>query len=52
MIVLFIIENFEMLWPLLHVSVLNNFGHIRMPEEEFQSKLAAGTLTDQERGHT
>ena len=45
MIVLFIIENFEMLWPLLHVSVLNNFGHIRMPEEEFQSKLA----TDQER---
>ena len=49
MIVLFIIENFEMLWPLLHVSVLNNFGHIRMPEEEFQSKLAAGTLTDQKR---
>ena len=49
MVVLFIIENFEMLWPLLHVSVLNNFGHIRMPEEEFQSKLAAGTLTDQER---
>ena len=38
-----------MLWPLLHVSVLSNFGHIRMPEQEFQSKLAAGTLTDQER---
>ena len=49
MIVLFIIENFEMLWPLLHVSVLSNFGHIRMPEEEFQSKLVAGTLTDEER---
>ena len=49
MIVLFIIKNFKILWPLLHVSVLNNFGHIRMPEEEFQSKLAAGTLTDQER---
>ena len=38
-----------MLWPLLHLSVLSNFGHIRMPEEEFQSKLAAGTLTDEER---
>ena len=49
MVVLFIIEHFEMLWPLLHVSVMNNLGHIRMPEEEFQSKLAAGTLTDQER---
>ena len=48
MIVLFIIANVEMLWPLLHVSVLNNFGHIRMPEEEFQSKLAASTLPDQE----
>ena len=31
------------------MSVLSNFGHIRMPEEEFQSKLAAGTLTNQER---
>ena len=30
-------------------GLLNNFGHIRMPEEEFQHKLAAGTLTDQER---
>ena len=49
MVVLFIIENFKMLWPLLHVSVMSNFGHIRMPEEEFQSKLVAGTLTDQER---
>ena len=49
MIVLFAIENFEMLWPLLHISVLNNFGHIRMPKGEFQRKLAEGTLTDQER---
>ena len=49
MIVLFIIKNFEMLWPLLHVIVLSNFGHIRMSEKEFQSKLVAGTLTDQER---
>ena len=49
MIVLFIIENFKMLWPFLYVSVLSNFGHIRMPEQELQSKLMAGTLTDQER---
>ena len=49
MIILFIIENFEMLWPLLHVSILNNFGHIRMPEEEFQRRLVAGTLSDGDR---
>ena len=49
MVVLFIIKNFEMLWPSLHVSVMSNFGHIRMPEKEFQSKLATGILTDQER---
>ena len=49
MAVLFIIENFEMLWPLLHVSILNSFGHHRMSEDEFQRKLAEGTLTDQGR---
>ena len=49
MIILFSIENFDMLWPLLHVSVLSNFGHIRMPEEEFQGRLAAGTLSDHDR---
>ena len=38
-----------MLWPLLHVSVLSNFGHIRMPEEEFQQRLADGTLSDHDR---
>ena len=49
MVVLFIIENFDMLWPLLHVSVFSNFGHIRMPEEEFQQRLADGTLSDHDR---
>ena len=32
MVVLFLIENFEMLWPLLHICVLNNFGHVRLTE--------------------
>ena len=49
MVVLFIVENFDMLWPLLHVSVLSNFGHIRMPEEEFQQRLSDGTLSDHDR---
>ena len=43
------IENFEMLWPLLHMCVLNNFGHVRLTEEEFRAKVYAGTITDAER---
>ena len=49
MVVFFIIENFEMLWPLLHICVLNNFGHVRLTEEEFRAKVDNGTITDAER---
>ena len=49
MLVLFMVENFEVLWPLLHICVLNNFGHLRLSEEEFQAKVADGTITDAER---
>ena len=48
MVVLFAIENFEMLWPLLHICVLNNFGHIRLTEEEYRAKVDNGTITDAE----
>ena len=49
MVVLFAIENFEMLWPLLHICVLNNFGHMRLMEEEYRAKVDNGTITDVER---
>ena len=49
MVVLFAIENFEMLWPLLHICVLNNFGHIRLTEEEYRAKVDNRTITDVER---
>ena len=49
MVVLFMIENFEMLWPLLHICVLNNFGHVRLTEEKFRAKVDTGTITDAER---
>ena len=48
MVVLFMVENFEMLWPLLHICVLNNFGHSRLTEEEFHAKVADGSITDAE----
>ena len=48
MVVLFMLENFEMLWPLLHICVLNNFRHLRLTEEEFHAKLANGSITDAE----
>ena len=38
MVVLFMVENFDMLWPLLHICVLNNSGHLRLTEEEFHTK--------------
>ena len=46
MIVLFIIENFEMVWPILHKCILNNFGHTRLSKEEFRAKVDADTITD------
>ena len=49
MVVLFMVENFDMLWLLLHICVLNNFGHLRLTEEEFHAKVADGTITDEER---
>ena len=49
MLVLFMVENFEMFWPLLHTCVLNSFGHLRLSVEEFQAKVADGTITDAER---
>ena len=48
MVVLFAIKNFEMLWTLLHICVLNNFGHIRLTEEEYRAKVANRTITDVE----
>ena len=49
MLVLFMVENFKMLWPLLHLCILNNFGHHRLSEEEFQAKVADSIITDAER---
>ena len=49
MVVLFMIENFKMLWPLLHICILNNFGHTRLTEEEYNAKVADGSITDAER---
>ena len=49
MVVLFMVENFEMLWPLLCICVLNNFCHLRLSEEEFHAKVADGTIIDDER---
>ena len=48
MVVLFAIENFERLWHLLHICVLNNFGHIRLMKEEYRTKIDNGTITDVE----
>ena len=49
MVVLFMVENFKMLWPLLHICMLNNFRHARLTEEEYNAKIADGSITDAER---
>ena len=46
---MFMVENFDMLWALLHICILNNFGHARLTEEEYNAKIADGSITDAER---
>ena len=49
MIVSFICDRVDELFPMLKVSISGNYGHLRLSEEEFNRKRAEGTLTDQEK---
>ena len=49
MIICFIIDNFELLWPMLHFAIKGNYGHLRLTADQFREKERMGTLTDRER---
>ena len=49
MLVSFICNMAEELYPMLECSISGNYGHIRLSPEEYRRKEASGQLTDQER---
>ena len=49
MIICFIVDNFELLWPMLHFTIKGNYGHLRLTTDQFREKERLGTLTDRER---
>ena len=49
MLVSFVCNRAEELYPMLECSISGNYGHIRLSPEEYRKKEATGQLTDQER---
>ena len=49
MIICFIVDNFELLWPMLPFAIKGNYGHLRLTTDQFREKERLGTLTDRER---
>ena len=49
MLVSFVCNRAEELYPMLECSISGNHGHIRLSPEEYRRKEASGQLTDQER---
>ena len=49
MIICFIVDNFQLLWPMLHFAIKGNYGHLRPTTDQFREKERLGTLTDRER---
>ena len=45
----FIVDNFELLWPMLHFAIKGNYGHLRLTTDQFREKKRLGTVTDRER---
>ena len=45
MIICFIVDNFELLSPMLHFAIKGNYGHLRLSPEQFREKESQGTLT-------
>ena len=49
MIVNFICDRVDELFPMLKVAISGNYGHLRLTPDEYNRKLAEGTITDQEK---
>ena len=49
MIVNFICNRMDELFPMLKVAISGNYRHLRLSQEEYNRKIADGTITDLER---
>ena len=49
MIVNFICDRVDELFPMLKVAINGNYGHLRLTPDEYNRKMAEGTITDQEK---
>ena len=49
MVVNFICDRVDELFSMLKVAISGNYGHLRLTPEEYNRKLAEGTITDQEK---
>ena len=48
-IVMFVCNLVEYLFPMLHVHIKGNYGHVRLTKSQYKKKEQDGTLTPQER---
>ena len=49
MIVSFICDRVDELFPMLQVAISGNYGHLRLTQDEYKRKMDEGTITDQEK---
>ena len=49
MLVNFICDRVDELFPMLKVAISGNYGHLRLTPDEYNRKKADGTITDQEK---
>ena len=49
MVVNFICNRVDELFPMLKVAISGNYGHLRLSQEEYNRKMADGTITDLEK---
>ena len=45
---MFVLENVQFFFPLLILSIMGNYGHVRLSSEEYVEKEKDGTLTPQD----
>ena len=47
-LVIYVLKNIDFSYPVLQLSIMVSYGHIRISQEEYSAKEKEGTLTPQE----
>ena len=48
-VVAYIVHNIEFLYPIISTRIQGNYGHLRIPQEEYDAKKRLGTPTPEEK---